>query len=446
MKHSSHAQQRFPARLVRRAGHITAIASLLLAGAPTASTGAETESDSSTATSPLSLRISGEFEHLDTHGSLINPSNVLGRSENRFEPFILGNFHTRAPGGNVEGEVRFGYRNLFSNADDIADENTFQTRINQLYYQSSSSPLAVLIGRKKVRWGVSYAYSPTDLVSQTRKPEDPEDRLNLVKGADLLQLSWIQNNGQFDLVYMPETNWNTSESFITRNRLAARLYRLIDPFDVSVVGRIEEGGNWSAGGNTTVTVGDALELHAEYLYSSLNDRQYPDLSIDPSSLATPFFSGSNDGTHQFVLGGQYTFPRKWNLTMEYLFRSEGFTSDEFTAYRDRLNYLDGEMSINPAAIPYYYEAVSNFTVPLNRNYLFTRLYQPEILKSLSVELFSYVSLDDGSGMCVFMPKYESGDNYDIYLRLKKFWGGKSTDFGMVPDDLSVVAGFSWYLL
>ncbi|KUL32841.1 hypothetical protein [Chlorobium limicola] len=437
---------RFQKSLTHHAFRIIATACILITGGTAVSLGNETTDDTKKENSTLSLRISGEYEYLDTRDTIINPSNILQRPENRIETFILGEMQYKAPGGNVKGEFRFGYQNLFSSSDDFSDENTYNSQINQLYYQSSSSPLSFLIGRKKVRWGVSYAYSPTDLISQTRTPEDPDDRLNLVKGADLMQLSWIRDNGQFDLIYAPDISWNFNDSFIRRNRIGMRIYQLVEPFDISVVGRLEEGGNWAAGCNTTVTFGDALELHAEYVYNSASRRSYPNLDSNPSSLVDPFFNDRNGGTHEIVLGGQYTFPGKWNLVMEYLFRSAGLSDNEFTAYSERLDYLDNQMSSNPAATPYFYEAVSYFSVPSNRNYLFTRLYQPEITKHLSCELFSYVNLDDGSGMCVFMPKYESGNNYDIYLRVNKFWGGNNTEFGMVPDELSGLIGFSYYLL
>jgi hypothetical protein len=431
--------------LTHRVSRVIAIVCVILTAGSAVSSGSETDEEAKQGKSSISLQITGEYEHLDINDTPINPSNVQQKSENKIDTFILSTMQYKGFGGNIEGEIRFGYQNRFSPSYDFDDGNSFNTQINQLYYQSSSSPLALLIGRKKIRWGVSYSYSPTDLISQTRTPEDPEDRLNLVKGADVLQLSWIRDNGQFDLVYAPDIDWNFNDSFVRRNRLGIRLYQLIEPFDVSVVGRIEDGGNWAAGCNTTVTFGDALELHAEYVYNSVNDRYYPNLHSNPLSLGDTFFSDRNGGTHEIMLGGQYTFPGKWNLVMEYLFRSAGLRDSEFKAYREHLDYLDNEMSSNPAATPYFYDAVSYFAVPLNRNYLFARIYQPEIAKHLSCELFSYLSIDDGSGMCVFMPKYESGNNFDVYLRLKKFWGGNDTEFGMLPDDLSCLVGFSYYL-
>jgi len=435
----------FPENVTRHAARIVAIACILLAAGTSMSLGSENADEEQQNNTSISLRISGEYEYLDTHDTLINPSNILQRPENRVETFILGDVHYKAPGGNFKGEFRFGYQNLFSSSEDFSDENTYNSQINQLYYQSSSSPLSLLIGRKKVRWGVSYAYSPTDLISQTRTPEDPDDRLNLVKGADLMQVSWIRDNGQLDLVYAPDIDWDFNDSFFRQNRAGLRIYQLIEPFDVSVVGMLEEGGNWAAGCNTTVTFGNALELHAEYLYNSNNHRSYPKADSNPSSLDDTFFSDRNGGTHEVVLGGQYTFPGKWNLVMEYLFRSAGLSDNEFSDYRERIHYLDDQISSNPLAAPYYHEALSYFSVPSSRNYLFARLYQPEITKHLSCELFSYVNIDDGSGMCVLMPKYESGNNYDIYLRLKKFWGGDDTEFGMVPDEISGLIGFSYYL-
>lgn len=395
-----------------------------------------------------SLRLAGEGEHLSSSSSLMNPSNILERPDTRFEAFSVGNFYYKGFGGILETEMRFSYEYISGSSSGDFNDTDSNVSINQLYYQKKVDDISVLFGRKKVRWGVGYSYSPTDLLSQLRNPEDPEDRLGKIKGADMLQVSLNTEKDQFDIAYVPDLDWDFDGQFIRNSRMAIRWYRFVEPFDLSLVGTVDEDGRWAGGFNTSVTYGKALELHAEYLYSSSSEKCYPDTSIDPSSFTMPYFSGCNEGYHSIVLGGQYTFENNINLTLEYLFRSDGYSDDEFRSYADHIGYLHSEyptvMDPDPA-LAGLLESASNFNFPLRKHYLFTRLYHPDLTNSISLEIYNYLSLNDGSGFFVFMPKYEKEKNYEVYLRLKKFWGNNDSEFGLVPDDFSAMVGFSLFL-
>jgi hypothetical protein len=405
---------------------------------------AEENADSTASALSYSLRVSGEAEHISLSDSSLNPSNILERPDTRLEAFTVGNLLYKALGGVFETEVRLGHE--FTEDGSSHSLTTFD--INQLYYQKKIEGMSILAGRKKVRWGVGYSYSPTDLVTQLRNPEDPEDRLGKTKGSDVLQLSFNNEKTQIDIAYVPHINWNNDGTFISNNRLAMRWYRFMDPCDLSLVGTVDEDGRWATGLNTSVTFGKALELHAEYLYTSSKNRQYPDTSLDPASFTMPYFGGRSGGYHEILLGGQYTFENNLNLTLEYLFTSAGYSDSEFGIYARHVNYLHSQYPtvLDPdPSIAGLYESASNFSLPLRKHYLFSRLYHPDLMRSISFEMYSYLSLSDGSGFFVIQPKYEKAKNYEVYLRLKKFWGKNDSEFGLVPDDFSAIVGVSLFL-
>ncbi len=391
-----------------------------------------------------SLRVAGEAEHISLSDSWLNPSNILDRPETRFEAFTIGNVLYKTMGGVFETEIRFGHEYTEDGS------SNFQTDldVNQFYYQKKFDGISVIAGRKKVRWGVGYSYSPTDLVSQLRNPEDPEDRLGKVKGADILEMSFNRENSQLDVAYVPQLDWNFDGAFVRNNRLAIRWYRFMDPYDGSLVGSIDEHGKWSAGFNTSSTYGKALELHAEYLYTSSTGRLYPDTSLAPDSFSIPYFGERSGGYHEILLGGQYTFNNNLNLTLEYFFTSNGLSDSEFRSFAAHTNYLNTQYPTGSDPDPSLaglFESASNYVLPLRKHYLFSRLYHPEVFKSVSLEMYSYLSLSDGSGFLVIQPKFEKAKNYDLYLRMKKFWGNNDSEFGLVPDDFSALLGFSLYL-
>ncbi|ABL65137.1 hypothetical protein Cpha266_1096 [Chlorobium phaeobacteroides DSM 266] len=446
---SSHHVCKQTSDSLSRFGKITALFSffLFLAVLPI-SVQAEESADSSASSFSGSLRLGGEVEHFEKSNSLLNPSNILMRPDTRAEAFLIGNALYKGIGGVFEAELRFSYEYFSGTSKTYFEDQSFDTQVNQLYYQTKSGPVSLLLGRKKVRWGVGYSYSPTDLISQLKNPEDPDDRLNRIKGTDLVQLSYNNENSQLDLVYLPKVNWSFDETFISYNKYAMRWYNFIDPVDLSFVGSVDEEGEWAAGINTSVSIGKALELHAEYLYQSSNNKRYPDLYSNASDLAIPFFFTKNGGVHDVVVGGQYTFENNLNLTLEYLYRSSGYSNNTFNAYVNHLDYLnaDYQTSLNPLpALAGLQESAINFDLPLHNHYLFGRLYHPDVIHGVSVEMYSLVSIADGSGLFVFMPKYEKNDAYEVYLRVKKFWGKNDTEFGLVPEDLSGIIGVSLFL-
>lgn len=396
-----------------------------------------------------SLLFRGEGEWIDQGNSLLNPANILERTGERYEGFMLGSALYRGFGGIIETELRLGYEYLAWESFAMSfDDDEFSSVVNQLYYRTSSEPFSFVLGRKKVRWGVGYSYSPTDLITQLKNPEDPNDRLSRVEGADLVQLSYLNGSGQLDLVYFPDLDWDFGDDFIVKNRGGLRWYQFVDPFDLSFVGMIDDDGEWAAGLNTSVAVGDALELHAEYLYSSENNRRYPDTGASPEQFLYPYLPSSGDGVHDVVVGGQYTFENNLNLTLEYLYRSSGYSDSEFDAYYNHIAWLNDQFMLlvdKSPAISGLGEAAMNFVTPQRKHYLFTRLYHPELVKFISFEMYSYVALEDGSGLFVVTPTFKGSDAFDVYFRLKKFWGERDSEFGLVPEDLSAIVGVSLYM-
>ena len=409
------------------------------------------EDESSVSSFPLSgsLRLTGEGEKSTLSHSLLNPSNILMRPETRAEGFLLGNTTFKGLGGAVESEIRLGYEFLDGKDSSFLEKKLSDVNINQLYYQATSGPFLFQVGRKKVRWGVGYSYSPTDLITQLKNPEDPEDRLNKIKGADLFQLTYIKNNSELDLVYFPMINWSSSNAFINSSRFGLRWYNLIDPFDLAFVGKAEQQGQWASGLNTSVAIGKAIELHAEYLYTSQSNTNYPNLYLDPSETAYPFFlQQKKKGANDILLGGQVTFYGDWNLTAEYLYHGSGYSSEEFNAYINRLKSLNMQFGTSYNQLPIVaglQESALNFSTPLRQHYLFGRLYHPNVTHSISLEMYSFLSLADRSGLFVIKPKYTGSKSYEVYYCMEKFWGKNVTEFGLIPDRLKGIVGISLFL-
>lgn len=434
-----------------RLGKVTTVFVFLFLLSGGCSSPLHAEDDNILSTFPISgsFRLAGEGDKIGMRTTLLNPSNYLMRPDQHADGFLIGNATLKGLGGQVESELRLGYGYFAGTDSPSFDKHETYVNINQLYYQTANGPFSLMFGRKKVRWGVGYSYSPTDLITQLKNPEDPEDRLNKIKGSDIIQLSYINSNDEVDLVYYPILNWDSGHHFINANRIGMRWYNLIDPFDLAFVGIVDEYNKWSAGVNSAVTIGKSLELHAEYLYTSLNNTNYPNPYLDPAEIYSPFFLPHTvKGANDLLVGGQATFYGDWNLTLEYIYHGTGYSDDEYHAYVDRLSSLNSMLYTYYNQMPVMAglkETALNFTTPIRQHYVFTRLYHPHLVNSISVEAYSFVGLADKSGLFVFMPKYTGSSSYEVYCRLEKFWGKSDSEFGLVPERLSGIVGLSLFL-
>lgn len=177
--------------------------------------------------------------------------------------------------------------------------NTTRTYVSEAYAQTQTSDYVIALGRKKVRWGVAYVLSPTDLVSQGAQPSDPENDAYSMSGSDLLGTSiTLGDSSILDFYYLPDDARN--KAILRDQALAFRWYKFLSPFDISIVGRLEGSRQKSLGANTAVAIGDSLELHGEVLWSLDNFQPYP------GQMATGhLFEQRKSEVYKALVGGQW---------------------------------------------------------------------------------------------------------------------------------------------
>ena len=397
-----------------------------------------------TSSPAFSLRTILEYDHANRSNSLLNPDNILEYPTERAETIVLLDDAYNVWDGNLAGSLRLNYRYLKGRS---YKETKMSAVFNELFYHKEVGNFAGSIGREKVRWGVGYAASPTDIITTFRNARNPEDRLQVLEGSDLFRLSFSKETSQMDIVYFPDLEYHVEDAdvLLVKHRVGLRYYRYLEPVECSFIGKLEEQGDWAAGVNGTVTFGNALELHGEYLFTSLNERLYPQFALPP-------FAEDGGGVHDLLIGTNYTFKNHWNAIVEYIYSSRGFNQSESRDYYEILRLLDRGLgrSIggrNPLTnlIKSGLEKIASASgTPLRQHYVFTRLYKDKIYDSFSLEWFGVVNLNDGSGFQVLQPKYTGSDAYDIYLRIENTWGKQVSEFGLALADISVNIGMNLF--
>lgn len=394
----------------------------------------------------FSVKGIGEVEKIEHSNSFLNPDNLLMRLNERREAIILLEGLQELWSGKIGVVLRANIKYLSVNPS--FSETKQEEQINELYYQKDFGDWTITSGRKKIRWGVGYAISPTDLITTIRQADDPEDRLYRLKGTDMIRLSSTSVESQYDLIYFPEIIWDYKDTGVKQNRVGFRYYRYLHPIDLSIISTLGEGGKWAGGVNTTAVFGDALELHSEYLYSMDNPTLYPDYGKNPEQffIASPYSQDKKRGFHDILVGGQYTLENHWNITLEYMYHGGGYSESEWEGFIRHVQFLNRSYTggnFSSLAAFGLKNSASAYKMPMRRHYFFVRLYKPELISSVSFEWFNFAGLSDTSGLQILQMRYTGFDTWNFYFRLQKPWGSSSSEFGLIPEDFQWIMGISF---
>ena len=249
------------------------------------------------------------------------------------------------------------------------DHSETKLQMNELFWQKSHENFLFSVGRKKVRWGVGYVESPTDIIS----PYDPQDMLYNIRGTNMVQFSnTIAENKQLDLYFLPKED----------TAVAFRYYTYILPYDMALIGAIEEGGQRKFGGNMTRIFGEALELHADYLFE-LHD---PD-----------------DSTNKLLVGGQWSPVSSINIVMEYINYSKAFN-----------------------------------------DYLFVRGLKKELFSDFQLEWIGLFALSDSGLRHRFAITYSPTPTIELYVQVYRTAGPALSEFRAFPEQGKNWFGAKWY--
>ncbi len=385
--------------------------------------------------------LKNEESFYNLSGSPMNPDNIMELPT--FESISLLFIEPKA----IISENSF-LKGLFSgeylwqkNADNREETDI---EVKELYFSKAYSGLSFDIGREKVRWGVGYSVSPTDIVTSIRRPDDPDDRLNRAEGTDLVKVDYLYGDSSFSFVYIPEIKYNAPE--IDSQALAARYYTFIHGMDLSGVILIEENQKTKAGFNSSYVMGDALELHGEFLWSRKNESLCPDYSHGTDTLYTESpYKVCNDPAYFLLLGGQYTFDFEekgtLNIVSEYYRNGNGMSADEIEDYINHIKF-SGDL---PRRQGYYQlqRASGIHRFPLGRDYLFLRFDYLFFNNRLRAELNNVYSLTDGSVFSQPVLTWDVNDNLSLYARGVYNYGDENSEAYIAPIDTVFSAGGSY---
>src|SRR6266851_1498016 len=246
--------------------------------------------------------------------------------------------------------------------------------VRETYFGLSAGDFDFTAGKRIVRWGTGYGFTPTGVLDPPRDPTDPQDHLGLNQGLEMLTADWVKGKSALTAA------WATSRVFGNttsprRDTFALRYNVLFHGFDIAAITAHDRGGRNLWGGNFTRVFGQAIELHGEFAKRT---------------------------TSTMLIGGKYTEPSGWSAVAE------------------------------------YYTPGANWTTPSpRRHYYFARVAKSRLRelpgwKEWGVAAYVVGNLKDGSYVVIAEVNRRMGDHFSSYIRAQLPGGSPRSDFGAIP--------------
>ncbi len=327
--------------------------------------------------------------------------------------------------GLLSGEYVWQRNDKYSEDNDLS--------VKELYFSTAYRNVSIDIGRERVRWGVGYSTSPTDIITESRRPDDPEDRLNRVEGTDVLMIKLLLSEHSLTFVYLPDLELKCQK--IDRHSIAVKYSAYTSGLDISGVFLLGENKEAKAGMNASYVMGEALEFHGEFLWSRRQEGLFPDYFRDTNTVYTePPYKKGNDPAYFVLLGSQYTINFEQggilNIVSEYYRNGNGLSRKDLKDYAKHIKYsydIRNEHGYNQIGW-----AADIFRFPIGMNYLFFRLDYLFFHNNLKAELNSSYSLDDSSFFLQPIFTLKVKDNLSLYVRGDVIFGPDRSEADISP--------------
>jgi hypothetical protein len=268
-----------------------------------------------------------------------------------------------------------------------SERGDFDGRVREVYARASVTPwLDVEAGKRIVRWGVGYGFSPAGVLDPARVATDPSDRLQLNEGRLLARTDLFRGD--------------SSVTIAAANHLvAARLNTIVRKgVEIALIGAAGPNRDPRYGGTLTHVIGDQLEWHAEALLHDDNGARV--------------VSG---------LGGfQYTFTAGLNVIVEYHRNGHGLNGSEWNAV------LNGRRAPGER--------------PARENVLFLRAARAGADEKVSPELIVIVGIDDNSWTLVPSVTWTPHGRVQMHVRATRLTGASRSVARAAPFSTLLTAG------
>jgi len=268
-----------------------------------------------------------------------------------------------------------------------------QLRVKEAYAGLSAGDFDFTLGRRLVRWGTGYAFTPAGVLDPPRVPTNPTDRLNLNEGRDMIKVDYVHGPHAVQVAWSSAALAPPMSN--AHDTTAVRYNVLLRGFDTCLIAGDDRGGDAFGGLTFTRVLGQAWEIHGEGLWRE-------------QAAA--------------VLGAKYI-------------TASGVTFiGEFYAPPNTAYYRDQTVLSTAGRQHYAYFDVSK-----------SRLRELPGWKEWDLGAYMVANLNDRSYTAIFEATRRFGNRFSAYLHLEAPQGNKTSEYGATPYTAATSMGVRFQL-
>ncbi len=379
---------------------------------------------------------------------------------NQSSPFNPNNLWLNLPAWSnsvvAEGEASYSLASRvkitggFVNRYDYAAGGHDRLRMKELYLSwSVNSHWDVTAGKKILKWGTGYAWTPTGVLDPQRDPRDPTDRLSQYVGRELVEVRGTYGSHNFTAVYSSPHLFSKLQTRRREDQWAIKYNSLVRKLDYSLIASF--GGEQTAnryGANATYVIGQALELHGELIAQRGSRLSYPmpiALENPRVTFAYPPYALLKEHDDRVfckaLIGANYTFPSGWNLVVEYYRDRQGLSAierqrlDSFVQYNEEQSRLEAgwdpsKINLPAANLLWTLQGIGGFN--RSQDYFFARVARDRLANRWNIENIAIIGLHDGSSIWIPQVSLDFSERIGSYLRYTYYAGDRLAEFGSLP--------------
>jgi hypothetical protein len=299
-----------------------------------------------------------------------------------------------------------------------------------------SRSLSIDAGKKTMKWGKGYAWTPVAFVDRTKDPDDPALALEgfVVLTADYIKsYSGALKTFSFTPVLIPAYGDINDEFGETDNlNFAGKLYLLLYDTDIDFI--ILTGGSKTTryGFDFSRNITSNLEIHGEFAFINNFEKKYINNSGD--------LFNSEFNAKSYLLGTRYLTEQDTTYIIEYYHNGTGFTDEEMDDYFSFINqaYETFAVSGNDSLLQKALNLTEGNYGRMNpmRDYLYLRISQKEPFDMLyfTPSITGIININDESFSLSPEFLYTGITNLELRLKTSFLSGQSDSEYGEKQND------------
>jgi hypothetical protein len=345
--------------------------------------------------------------NLDLYGSVAAHHEYMRLNEGMevFDPYLLINAKTRTTGSVATFayfDVDWRLLEVFSHGtNEIVEESGGQ--VNEAYLSIRlQDNLALTVGKKRVLWGVGFAYNPTDFIDAPLSPFDPE----LKQGVYSSELTFFHHAYSLDsLLVFSEQPEDCGYG------LKLSTFSLFQQTDLNFMGYYAKDDGLSLGMSVETTPFAAPFWRDLALYG--------EVGLVQSSFSQPKLSG-DDFYQQWLAGVRYVHPAtETSVILEYYYLEDGLDQKA----REKIPQQQQWLKPGQSAQHSIFISIQRTGVTKNKH---------PFTDTLSLATWAFGNLADQSRRVTAAITSEVIKNTQISLESAWYIGDDDTEYGSIP--------------